>query len=69
MMRPGAAAMALVMMGAAAGVIAADVPLIDIENGRISGTVEESMKGRDIYSFYGIPYAQPPLGKLRFKVS
>ena len=68
-MRSGAAAVALVVMVAATGVTAADVPLVDIENGRVSGIVEESMKGRDIYSFYGLPYALPPLGKLRFKVS
>ena len=42
-MRHGAAVVALVVMVAAAGVTAADVPLVDIGNGRVSGIVEESM--------------------------
>ena len=47
---------------------AAEVPLVDIENGRVSGIMEKSVKGREFYSFYGIPFAEPPVGKLRFKV-
>ncbi|KAK8372884.1 hypothetical protein O3P69_007822 [Scylla paramamosain] len=46
---------------------AADVPFVDTRDGRVSGIVEESVKGRDFSSFYGIPYARPPLGRLRFK--
>lgn len=57
-----------VLVIAVAQVTAAEVPLVDTEDGRVSGVVEESVKGRDFFSFYGIPYARPPLGKLRFKV-
>ncbi|XP_050727492.1 cholinesterase 2-like isoform X7 [Eriocheir sinensis] len=41
--------------------------VVDTESGRVSGILEETEKGRDFHSFYGIPFAQPPLGKLRFK--
>ncbi|XP_045131337.1 juvenile hormone esterase-like isoform X2 [Portunus trituberculatus] len=58
---------AIVTMAVMGVAIAADVPFIETKGGRLSGIVEESFKGRDFFSFYGIPYAQPPLGKLRFK--
>lgn len=48
---------------------ATGVPSLDTEDGRISGILEKSQKGREFYSFYGIPFAKPPLGKLRFKVT
>ncbi|XP_076059058.1 juvenile hormone esterase-like isoform X2 [Oratosquilla oratoria] len=40
---------------------------LDIIQGRLSGTQETTVKGRDIFSFRGIPYAKPPVGPLRFK--
>ncbi|ROT76100.1 putative esterase E4-like [Penaeus vannamei] len=42
---------------------AAEVQLIQ---GRISGAREEA-GGRSFYAFRGIPYAQPPVGELRFQ--
>ncbi|KAK8372888.1 hypothetical protein O3P69_014147 [Scylla paramamosain] len=61
--------MVVVMVVAVVVVVAtaADVPFVDTRDGRVSGIVEESVKGRDFSSFYGIPYARPPLGRLRFK--
>ncbi|XP_042883565.1 venom carboxylesterase-6-like [Penaeus japonicus] len=35
--------------------------------GKISGIKEEAAGGRTFFSFYSIPFAQPPIGKLRFK--
>ncbi|XP_063588384.1 carboxylic ester hydrolase-like [Penaeus indicus] len=35
--------------------------------GKISGITEESASGRTYFSFYSIPFAKPPVGKLRFK--
>ncbi|XP_063592301.1 juvenile hormone esterase-like [Penaeus indicus] len=36
-------------------------------SGRIVGTLEKSTKGRTFLGFYGIPYAQSPVGNLRFR--
>ncbi|GJQ87338.1 Est-6 [Trypoxylus dichotomus] len=44
-----------------------DRPLVSIEDGQIRGTFKKSFNGRKYMSFEGIPYAQPPLQKLRFK--
>ncbi|GAB6023359.1 Carboxylesterase 5A [Chamberlinius hualienensis] len=42
-------------------------PIIEIENGKLRGTVSNSLNGRKYYSFRGIPFAKPPIGPLRFK--
>lgn len=44
-------------------------PMVKISNGAIRGQTLQSRDGRDYYSFTGIPYAKPPIGPLRFKVS
>ena len=36
--------------------------------GRVRGSRMSSFNGREFLSFRGIPYAQPPVGELRFKV-
>ncbi|XP_069989027.1 esterase E4 isoform X2 [Penaeus vannamei] len=38
-----------------------------LTDGRVSGMSEVSTKGKEFLSFYGIPYAKPPLKELRFK--
>jgi hypothetical protein len=35
--------------------------------GEIRGVVEQSRDGRDFGAFYGIPFAKPPVGELRWK--
>ena len=60
--------MLLVMVSVAAGVTAAEGSLVDTDDGRVAGIVEKSVKGRNFNSFYGIPFARPPVGQLRFKV-
>lgn len=48
----------------------ADVIEVDIESGRIRGKRSLTLfQEKPYYSFRGIPYAQPPIKDLRFKVS
>jgi hypothetical protein len=42
---------------------------VKIEDGFIMGSVMKTRLGNDFYAFRGIPYAEPPLGDLRFQVS
>lgn len=47
----------------------ADVIEVDIESGRIRGKRSLTLfQEKPYYSFRGIPYAQPPIKDLRFKV-
>lgn len=39
------------------------------EYGKVKGVLEHVQHGKVIEKFLGIPYAQPPIGKLRFEVS
>ena len=42
---------------------------VKVQQGWLSGEVVETVTGDGkYYSFKGIPYAEPPVGKLRFKV-
>lgn len=45
----------------------ADV-IVEIEQGKLCGRIAKDANGNDYKSFQGIPYAKPPIGKLRFKV-
>lgn len=42
---------------------------LKISKGTIKGQILKSRDGRPYYSYTGIPYAKPPIGKLRFKVN
>ncbi|XP_065226484.1 juvenile hormone esterase-like isoform X1 [Planococcus citri] len=41
--------------------------LLTTKQGILKGEVSKSRSGRTFYTFYGIPYAEPPVGKLRFQ--
>ncbi|XP_045764281.1 para-nitrobenzyl esterase-like isoform X2 [Maniola jurtina] len=41
--------------------------IVTVKEGRLRGAVKNLYNSSDYYSFKGIPYAQPPVGKLRFK--
>lgn len=44
--------------------------MVTTENGAVRGRLELSFLQKvPYYSFKGIPYAQPPVGELRFKVN
>lgn len=42
---------------------------LDISQGSIIGVESKLPNGNPFYSFKGIPYAEPPLGELRFAVT
>lgn len=43
--------------------------IVQTTKGPVKGISKTSIVGEDYYRFRGIPYAQPPVGDLRFKVS
>lgn len=49
------------------GLVAAEGPRVQIENGTLEGSLMRTRLGREFFSFRGIPYALPPLGELRFE--
>lgn len=44
-------------------------PTIAVSQGVVRGIEEKLPNGGSFYSFKGIPYAEPPIGELRFEVS
>jgi hypothetical protein len=43
--------------------------IVSVEQGDLRGRAVITKSGLHYYSFQGIPYAKPPVGNLRFKVS
>lgn len=43
--------------------------VLSYEQGTLRGRIDIDVDGISFYSFQGIPYAKPPVGDLRFKVS
>lgn len=41
--------------------------IVEIEDGKLEGTVLKTRKKLDVYAFLKIPFAEPPIGKLRFQ--
>lgn len=42
---------------------------VTTNDGKVRGVKQKStFSGAEYYSFFGIPYAQPPIGRLRFRV-
>ena len=42
-------------------------PKVTLQIGKIIGSARETSKGTEYVSFVGIPYAEPPIGILRFQ--
>lgn len=47
----------------------AQEPLLEISQGVLQGSVFQNRDGGTLYGFRRIPYAQPPIDDLRFKVN
>lgn len=56
-------------VGASTGDVTADVgpPLVEIDTGKLRGVRDDPAPGRQVIAFKGIPYAQAPVGDLRWK--
>lgn len=48
---------------------AEDATIVKTEEGKLRGKFMKSKFGRNFLAFQGVPYAEPPIGKLRFEVS
>lgn len=46
-----------------------DPTFVTVLEGMLRGVKEEAIDGKLFYSFRGIPYAKPPVGRKRFRVS
>lgn len=44
-------------------------PSVHLLLGKLEGYIKETITGKKILSFEGVPYAQPPVGQHRFKVN
>lgn len=47
--------------------LAVDSPVVETTLGKVLGFTSNSRSGRQYFSFTGIPYANPPVGELRFQ--
>lgn len=43
-------------------------PVVVTKQGAVQGKIDNGVNGQNFFSFQGIPYAEPPIGELRFKV-
>lgn len=50
-------------------VFSEELPILKLAQGNVQGTIRKNLLGGTFYAFQGIPYAQPPIGSLRFKVN
>ena len=41
-------------------------PVVTIESGKVEGKIETLPHGKTVHEYLGIPYAEPPVGELRF---
>ncbi len=66
-MEPGLVAFAIALLLIGVHVNAQDTIVVDTKNGPVRGSIVAA-NGHKAARFLGIPYAEPPVGKLRFQV-
>jgi hypothetical protein len=50
-------------------VVSTELPTVTVQQGTLQGTNFKTVWGKEYLAFLGIPYAKPPVGDLRFRVS
>ncbi|XP_076040560.1 acetylcholinesterase-like [Oratosquilla oratoria] len=56
------------VVAVAAGVVVAREPMVlQTQKGSVAGITETTATGKQVDSWYGIPYAKPPVGEFRFR--
>lgn len=55
------------LLSIATAVGGSGAPVVRVTQGLLSGLEEKSTKGRAFHSYYGVPFAKPPVGDLRLK--
>lgn len=45
------------------------VTVVETKQGKLKGVVRDNIDGGKYISFRGVPFAEPPVGPLRFRVS
>jgi carboxylesterase family protein len=58
----------LILSGGGGGIFNDTLKIVEIPLGKLKSNILQSRDRRDYYAFYKVPYAQPPIGELRFKV-
>lgn len=43
--------------------------IVNTPSGKLQGSILQTWTDKNFYSFRGVPFAEPPIGNLRFKVS
>lgn len=45
-----------------------DCPVVECQGGKVKGSVARAnhSNAKDVYAYNGIPFGEPPIGKLRF---
>lgn len=68
-MRVGGARLALILSAASVCVLGAELaPEASTSFGPVQGVWLRTARGLDVAGFLGLPYAEPPVGELRFQV-
>ena len=59
----------VIVAALALSVVGKEAPIVSTNVGQVTGIVEKSFENAEYLSYKGIPFAEPPIKDLRFKVT